>query len=113
MNYKLGAEPASDYLSHSDSRKYSGLHLFIYPEGNDWSKKQYLIIFKTQGNLNWGDPLIELYHNGDLVGSEQIVSGDDRFALIVDGDGNNLTYLFFRLANHAGLHFKEIEVQLI
>jgi len=113
MNYILGSEPAPDYLPFNDFKKYSGIYLLIDPRGNDWSTKQYLIIFKSDGAENWLDPLIEIYHNSDRVESEQIVHGDDRFALIVPCDGTNYTHLYFRLANFSGLWFKEIEVQLI
>ncbi len=111
LNGSLGS-PGPDSMTWSEISKHSGVYLLLYPRV-DLSGKQYLVIFKADDGWGPHSKTFQIYQNFDLVGEQTLSAGDDAFAILVDCDGTDATYMFFNLANSAQPLFKEIEILII
>jgi hypothetical protein len=111
LNMFLGIR-GPETLSCSESYKHSGIFLYLKPKV-DLSHKQYFITFKaeTWGNLRYRE--FQIYHNSNLVSTRMLNPDETQFAMVVDCDHANPTYLFFKLANLSFPLFHEIEFDII
>ena len=108
---ELGSSGPDTLISIPEKRRYAGLHLGLHPK-SDLTDKQYLILFKVD-NRSYYDSYWEIYHNGTLEDSFTINRTDNAFAILVECDGEDSTYLYFKLANKSYVWFEAIEVELL
>jgi hypothetical protein len=112
INGMLGSPPGGATMSYNAMWKHGGIFLGLIPLSN-LTNQQYYIIFKAGSASYTQSQTFQIYHNSALSGAHTMLPGDPQFAILVDCDGTNPTYLFFNLANSSFPLFKEIEFTIV
>lgn len=105
------ASPGPELMACGEYHKRAGVYLHLGP-CVDLTGRQYLIIYKAENPGNQSQAY-QVYHNHYMAEKVAIAPGDDSFAITVDCNGNNATYMYFNLANQADSLFKEIAIYII